>query len=43
MMAWKIEENKILALDLELIYTEFQRTETWKLKENNHRLEGSNA
>ena len=42
-MTWKMEENKILVLEFELLYEEFERTEAWKLKENNHRLEGSNG
>ena len=42
-MAWKMKENKIFALEFELLYVEFELKEAWKLKENSHRLEGSNS
>ena len=43
MMAWKMDENKILALKFELLFAKFNRTKVLKIEENNHRPKGSNV
>ena len=42
-MAGKMEENKILALQFELLYVEFERPETWKTQKKGYRPKGSNV